>query len=54
MVDDPDLVVAARRNGHRFEADRNGGEMLQAVALDAKDFETVIGCIGCEQELTAR
>jgi hypothetical protein len=54
VVDDPDLVVVARRDGHRLEADGDGDAMLQAVVLDAEDFETVVRCIGREEELPAR
>jgi hypothetical protein len=54
VIDHPDLVVAARRDGHRLEADGNGGAMLQAVAHDAKDLETVVGRVGREKELARR
>jgi hypothetical protein len=54
VIDDPDLVVVARRHGHRLEADGNGGAMLQAVAHDAEDFETAVGCVGREEELARR
>jgi hypothetical protein len=54
VVDDPDLVIAARRDGHRLEADRNRGVRLQAMVFDAKDFETIVRCIGREKEFSAR
>ena len=54
IPDRPYLVIAARRDGHGLEADRNGGAMLQAVAQDAEDFETVVGCVGREKEFPAR
>jgi len=54
VVDNPDLVVIARRDGHRLEADRNGGAVLQPMVLDAKDFEAAVRCIGHEKELPAR
>src|SRR6185312_17054264 len=54
MVDDPYLVVIARRDGHRLEADRNGGAVLQTMVLDAKNFEAAVRCIGHEKELPAR
>ena len=54
MVDHPDLVVAARGDGHRLEADGNGGERLQAVAADAEDLEAVVRRVGREEELAAR
>ena len=49
VVDDPDLVVVARRDGDRLEADRDRGAMLQAVAHDAKDLEPVVRRVDGEE-----
>src|SRR6185369_8399853 len=53
MVDDPDLAVAARRDGHRLEADRDGGAMLQPMPHDAKDLEAAVRRVGREEEFPA-
>ena len=50
VVDDPDLVVAPRRDGDRLEADRDRGERATSrSAVDAEDLEAVVRRVDREQ-----
>jgi len=53
MVDHPDLGLAARRDGHRLEADRDGDAMPQSLMVDVKDFEAIVGRIDREESPAA-
>jgi len=51
MIDHPDFVVVARRHRHRLETDRDGGAMLQAVALDAETSRRPSGVLAAKRNL---
>ena len=52
MVDDPDLVVVARGDGDRLEADGDRADAASAaVAVDAEDLEPIVGRVGREEQL---
>jgi hypothetical protein len=51
MVDDPDLVVVACRDGDRLEADADRSGRRQLAVVDAKHLESVVGGVRREQHL---
>jgi hypothetical protein len=52
VIDDPHLGVAPRGDGDGLEADGDGSLVLQALFVDAIDFEAVIGGIDGEEALS--
>ena len=51
MIDDPDLVIAARRDGDRLEPDGDGCLVLEPPGPDTKDLEPVVRGVDREQAL---
>lgn len=54
VIDDPNLRIASGGDGDGLEPDRNGGPVDQAILLNAKDFESIVGGIAREEKLTVR